>query len=137
MNYVIEKYDSALKETLTKLKKAEKLARVKDTALNRKKGEFKAIIDKAAEEQSRLLAEKTAQKAKFMEKFEELKGKFKSSREKVKGLEREKAILEEEKAALEKEKKNVSLSHIREINRLKDYRSFEVTLEASKLLTSE
>ncbi|KAF3485749.1 hypothetical protein F2Q69_00052475 [Brassica cretica] len=49
--------------------------------------EFKTVIEQAVEEWSRLLAEKTAQKAKFVDKFRELKGKFKTAGEKIKGLE--------------------------------------------------
>ncbi|KAF2592955.1 hypothetical protein F2Q70_00042599 [Brassica cretica] len=75
MNYVVEMYDTALKETISKLKQADKLVRVKYTVLNRRTSEFKATIDKAVAEQSRLLAEKKAQKEKFVEKFGELKGK--------------------------------------------------------------
>ncbi|KAF2606682.1 hypothetical protein F2Q68_00043399 [Brassica cretica] len=74
MNYVVEMYDTALKETISKLKQADKLVRVKYTVLNRRTSEFKATIDKAVAEQSRLLAEKKAQKDKFVEKFGELKG---------------------------------------------------------------
>lgn len=66
MNYVIEKYDSALKETIAKLKKDKKLARVKELALNRKTGEFKAVTDKTAKEHNRLLEERTAQKASLL-----------------------------------------------------------------------
>ncbi|KAF2563318.1 hypothetical protein F2Q70_00017731 [Brassica cretica] len=65
MNYVVELYDTAFK-----LKNAEMLVRVKDSALNRKTSEFKAVIEKAEAEQSRLLAGKKAQKAKFTEKEE-------------------------------------------------------------------
>ncbi|KAF3570500.1 hypothetical protein F2Q69_00059735 [Brassica cretica] len=75
MNYVVKLYDMTLKVTISKLKQAEKLVRVKDTALNRKTSKFEATIDKAAAEQSRLLKEKKAQKEKFAEKFGELKGK--------------------------------------------------------------
>ncbi|KAF3573119.1 hypothetical protein F2Q69_00059778 [Brassica cretica] len=71
MNFVVEMYDTALKETISKLKQADQLVRVKDTTLNRKMSEFKAAIDKAAAEKCRLLEEKKAQK----EKFAELKGK--------------------------------------------------------------
>ena len=116
MNYVVEMYDTALKETISKLKQAEKLVRVKDTALNRKMNEFKATIDMTAAEQSRLLEEKKAQK----EKFGELKGKFKTAGEKIKGLEREKADLEEEKAAWGKEKVATALRNLKEVNRLRD-----------------
>ena len=89
MNYVVELYDTTLKETISNLKQSERLVRAKDTALNRKMSEFRAAIDKAAAEQSRLLAEKKAQKEKFMEKFGELKDKFKTAGEKIRGLERE------------------------------------------------
>ncbi|KAG2282465.1 hypothetical protein Bca52824_053685 [Brassica carinata] len=53
VNYVVELYDTALKETISKLKNAERLVRVKDSALNRKASEFKAG-SKAKAEQSRL-----------------------------------------------------------------------------------
>ncbi|KAF3538409.1 hypothetical protein F2Q69_00024852 [Brassica cretica] len=52
MNYVVEMYDTALKETISKLKQADKLVRVKYTVLNRRTSEFKATIDKAVAEQS-------------------------------------------------------------------------------------
>ncbi|XP_022558249.1 meiosis-specific protein ASY2-like [Brassica napus] len=120
MNYVVELYNTALKETISKLKNAERLVRVKDSALNRKTSEFKAVIEKAEAEQSRLLAGKKVQKAKFTEKFGELKGKFKTAGEKIRVLEREKASLEEEKAAWEKEKAATALRHLNEINRLRD-----------------
>ncbi|KAG2248198.1 hypothetical protein Bca52824_087826 [Brassica carinata] len=100
MNFVVEMYDTALKETIFKLKQTDKIVRAKDTALNRKTSEFKATIDKAAAEQSRLLEEKKAKK----EKFGELKDKFKTAGEKIRGLEREKAALEKEKAAWESKK---------------------------------
>ena len=64
-----------------------------------------------------------------------MKDKFKSSRERVKELEREKAVLEAEKATLEEEKRDVSLIHMREINRLKESRSFEVTHKQVRVQT--
>ncbi|KAF3558286.1 hypothetical protein F2Q69_00013261 [Brassica cretica] len=79
MNYVVELYDTALKETISKLKQSDRLVRARDTVLNRKTSEFRVAIDKAAAEQSRLLAGKKAQKEKFMEKFGELKDKFKNA----------------------------------------------------------
>ncbi|KAF2580021.1 hypothetical protein F2Q68_00005048 [Brassica cretica] len=75
MNYVVELSDTALKETISKLKQSDRLVRARNTVLNRKTSEFRAAIDKAATEQSRLLAGKKAQKEKFMEKFGELKDK--------------------------------------------------------------
>ena len=77
MNYVVELYDTALKETISKVKQSDRLVRARNRVLNRKTSEFRAAIDKAAAEQSRLLAGKKAQKEKFMEKFGELKDKFK------------------------------------------------------------
>ncbi|KAL0660691.1 hypothetical protein Bca4012_097528 [Brassica carinata] len=81
MNYVVELYDTALKETISKLKQSDRLVRARDTVLNRKMSAFRVAIDKAAAEQSRLLAGKKAQKEKFMEKFGELKDKFKNAGE--------------------------------------------------------
>ncbi|KAF2560837.1 hypothetical protein F2Q70_00015688 [Brassica cretica] len=86
VNYVVELYDTALKETISKLKNAERLVRVKDKARNCKTSEFKAVIEKAEAEQSRLLAQKKAQEAKFTGKFGELKGKFKTAGEKIRRL---------------------------------------------------
>ena len=119
MNFVIEKYDTTLKETLAQQRKAERMVRLKDAALLRKSKKFKTVAEKAVEEQDRVLAQKTAPKARFLEKSGELKGKYKSSREKVKELEREKAILEEKKAALERDKTAASLRHLKKINRLR------------------
>lgn len=97
MNYIVELYNSALKETISKLKQSDRLTRARDTALNSKTSEFRAAIDKAAAEQSRLLADKKAQKEKFMERFGELKDKFKNAGEKIRGLERQKAALKKRK----------------------------------------
>ncbi|KAG5397401.1 hypothetical protein IGI04_019215 [Brassica rapa subsp. trilocularis] len=52
--------------------------------------EFKATIDKVAEERAQLLERKKAQKAHFLEKFGELKDKFEAAGTKVRGLEEEK-----------------------------------------------
>ena len=135
MNFAIEKYDTALKDTLAQLGKAEKLAQVRGEALTRKSSEFKKTIDLAVVERDQLLAGKKAHKEGFLERFGELKDKFRSSHERVKELEREKAVLEAEKATLEEEKKDVSLRHMREINRLKESRSFEVTHERVRVQT--
>ncbi|KAF3601894.1 hypothetical protein F2Q69_00036651 [Brassica cretica] len=81
MNYVVELYDTALKETISKLKQSDILVRARDTVLNCMTSEFRVAIDKAAAEQSRLLAGKKAQKEKFMEKFGDLKDKFKNAGE--------------------------------------------------------
>lgn len=129
MNYVVELYDTALKETISKLKQTDRLVRGRDTVLNRKTSEFRAAINKAEAEQSRLLAGKKAQKEKFMEKFGELKDKFKSAGEKIRGLERERTALEKEKTALEEKRVATALRHLKEVNRLRDSQSYEVTHE--------
>ncbi|XP_013594574.1 PREDICTED: uncharacterized protein LOC106302655 [Brassica oleracea var. oleracea] len=67
MNYVVELYDSALKEAMSKLKHANKLTQAKDVAIDRKTKEFKATIDKVAEDRAQLIERKKAQKAHFLE----------------------------------------------------------------------
>ncbi|KAF2602118.1 hypothetical protein F2Q70_00025932 [Brassica cretica] len=136
MNYVVELYDTALKDNISKLKQSDKLVRARDTVLNRKTSEFRAAIDKAAAEQSRLLAGKKAQKEKFMEKFGELKDKLKNAGEKIGGLERERATLEKEKTALEDKRVATALRHLKEVNRLRDSRSYEVTHERVRVQTA-
>uniref|UniRef100_M4F5L3 DUF1204 domain-containing protein n=1 Tax=Brassica campestris TaxID=3711 RepID=M4F5L3_BRACM len=126
MNYVVE-YDSALQETSSKVNQSDRLLRAKDTALNRKMSEFKATIDKVAEEQSRLLAKKIAQKEKFVEKFGVLKNKFKTAGEKIRGLERENDAWKREKTALEEKMVTTALRHLKEVNQLRDSRSFETS----------
>ncbi|KAF3494238.1 hypothetical protein DY000_02052422 [Brassica cretica] len=102
----------------------------------KKKPSSEAAIDKAAAEQSRLLADKKSQKEKFMERFGELKDKFKNAGEKIRGLEREKAALEKEKAALEERRVATALRHLKEVNRLRDSRSYEVTHERVRVQTA-
>ncbi|KAF2567481.1 hypothetical protein F2Q68_00025453 [Brassica cretica] len=114
MNYVVELCDTSLKETISKLKQSDRLVQARDTVLNCKMSEFRAAIDKAAAEQSRLLAGKKAQKEKFMEKFGEMKDKFKNAGEKIRGLKRERAALEKEKTALEEKRVATTLRHLKE-----------------------
>ena len=78
-----------------------------------------------------------------MEKFGELKDKFKTAGEKIRGLEREKAALQKEKTALEKEKTaleekrvTTALRHLKEVNRLRDSRSYKVTHERVRVQTA-
>ncbi|XP_013668902.1 meiosis-specific protein ASY2-like [Brassica napus] len=129
MNYVVELYDTSLKETISKLTQADKLMRVKDAALNRKTREFKAMIDKTAAERSRV-------NFGSHNKFGELKGKFKAAGEKIRGLEHEKAALEKEKVAWKGEKVTTSLRHLKEINRRRDSRRYEVTHERVRVQTA-
>ena len=84
MNYLVEKYDSALKQTMIQLGAAEKLARTRLSAIERLWAENKKANDKATEEKEVLRA-----------KFEELEGKLKSDRLAKKELRREKTRLEQ------------------------------------------
>ena len=129
MNYVVELYDSALKEATSKLKQADKLARAKDVAIDRKTKEFKATIDKVAEDRAQLIERKKAQKAHFLEKFGELKDKFEAAGAKIRGLEEEKKAWLREKAAMEEKMVSTALRHLKEVNRLRDSRGYEVTHE--------
>jgi len=136
MNYVVELYDSALKEATSKLKQADKLARAKDVAIDRKTKEFKATIDKVAEERAQLIERKKAQKAHFLEKFGELKDKFEAAGAKIRGLEEEKKAWLREKAAMEEKMVSTALRHLKEVNRLRDSRGYEVTHERFRVQTA-
>ena len=68
-------------------------------------------------------------KRRSLRRSSELKDKFKTAGEKIKGLKWEKAALEKEKAPWERKKVTTALRHLKEINRLRDSRSYEVTHE--------
>ena len=121
MNFVVELYDSALKEATSKLKHSDKLLRAKDTAHDRNEKEFKATIDRVAEERTRLLARKKAQEA---------------AGAKIRGLEEEKNAWTREKAALEEKMVSTALRHLKEVNRLRDSRGYEVTHERVRVQTA-
>ncbi|KAF2556036.1 hypothetical protein F2Q68_00017188 [Brassica cretica] len=132
MNYLVEKYDSALKQTMIQLGAAEKLARTRLRAIERLRAENKKANNKAAEEKEVLRV-----------KFEELEGKLKSDRLAKKELRREKirleqtaAALEKEKAELEEERDAVVETLVKERQRLRDSRIQEVTRERVKVQTA-
>ncbi|KAF3523287.1 hypothetical protein F2Q69_00051121 [Brassica cretica] len=81
MNFLVEKYDSALKQTMIQLGSSEKLAQTRLKVIERVRAEHKKANEKAAEEKEILRV-----------KFEELEGKLKSSsaarKELVCGLDR-------------------------------------------------
>ncbi|KAF3518687.1 hypothetical protein DY000_02061072 [Brassica cretica] len=93
MNYLVEKYDSALKQTKIPLGASEKLTRARLGAIERMRAEHKKASDKVAEEKEVLRV-----------KFEELEGKLESGKSAKKKLTREKVHLEQAIASLEKEK---------------------------------
>ena len=68
MNFLVEKYDSALKQTMIQLGSSEKLAQARLKAIERVRDEHKKANEKAAKEKEVLRV-----------KFEELEGKLKSA----------------------------------------------------------
>ncbi|KAF3549682.1 hypothetical protein DY000_02010127 [Brassica cretica] len=128
MNYLVEKFDSTLKQTMVQLGVSEKLVQARLKAIERVRAEHKKANDKAAEEKEVLRV-----------KFEELEGKLNSDRTSKKELAREKARLEQATVALEKEKAELREEReaameklIKERQRLKDSRSLEVAIDALK-----
>ncbi|KAG2247134.1 hypothetical protein Bca52824_086762 [Brassica carinata] len=83
MNYLVEKYDSTLKQTMTQLGASEKLARTRLGVIERLRAENKKAGDQAVKEKEVLRV-----------KFKELKEKLKSDRLAKKEALREKARLE-------------------------------------------
>ena len=69
MNFLVEKYDSALKQTMIQLGASEKLAQARLKAIERVRDEHKKANEKAEKEKEILRV-----------KFEELEGKLKSDR---------------------------------------------------------
>ncbi|KAF2618667.1 hypothetical protein F2Q68_00040422 [Brassica cretica] len=129
MNFLVEKYDSALKQTMIQLGSSEKLAQTRLKVIERVRAEHKKANEKAAEEKEILRV-----------KFEELEGKLKSSSAARKELVREKSHLEQKAANLEKEKTELVEERdaavdklIRERQHLRDSRGLEVTRERERV----
>jgi len=129
MNFLVEKYDSALKQTMIQLGSSEKLAQARLKAIERVREEHKKANEKAAKEKEILRV-----------KFEELEGKLKSAGAARKELTRENTRLEQATANLEKEKAELLEERdaaveklIREGQRLRDSRSLEVTRERERV----
>ena len=125
MNFLVEKYDSALKQTMIKLGSSEKLAQARLKAIERVRAEHKKANEKASKEKEILRV-----------KFEELEGKFKSAGAVKKELARENTPLEQAAATLEKEKTELLEERdaaveklIGERQCLRDSRGLEVTRE--------
>jgi len=129
MNFLVEKYDSALKQTMIQLGSSEKLAQARLKAIERVRDEHKNANEKAAKEKEVLRV-----------KFEELEGKLKSAGAAKKELARENTRLEQATATLEKEKAELLEERdaaveklIRERQRLRDSRGLEVTRERERV----
>ena len=129
MNFLVEKYDSALKQTMIKLGSSEKLAQARLKAIERVRAEHKKANEKAEKETEILRV-----------KFEELEGKLKSDRAAKKELARENTRLEQAAVTLEKEKAELLEERdaaveklIRERQPLRDSRGLEVTRERERV----
>ncbi|KAF2533227.1 hypothetical protein F2Q70_00031384 [Brassica cretica] len=129
MNFLVEKYDSALKQTMIQLGSSERLAQARLKAIERVRAEHKKANEKAAKEKEILRV-----------KFKELEGKLKSARAARKELARENTRLEQVAANLEKEKTELLEERdaaveklIRERQRLRDSRGLEVTRERERV----
>ncbi|KAG2298807.1 hypothetical protein Bca52824_035279 [Brassica carinata] len=125
MNVLVEKYDTALKQTMTELSASAKLARARLGVIERLRADQKKISEKTLEEKEVLRV-----------KFEGLEAALEADRAAKKELAREKAILERAKADLEKEKAELQAERnavtqklIQERKHLRDSRSQEVTRE--------
>ncbi|KAF3537158.1 hypothetical protein F2Q69_00024205 [Brassica cretica] len=84
MNFLVEKYDTALKQTMIQLGSSEKLAQARLKAIEGVRAEHKKANEKAAKEKEILRV-----------KLEELEGKLKSARAAKKELARENTRLEQ------------------------------------------
>ncbi|KAF2569078.1 hypothetical protein F2Q68_00025752 [Brassica cretica] len=129
MKFLVEKYDSALKQTMIQLGSSEKLAQARLKAIERVRAEHKKANEKAAEKKEVLRV-----------KFEELEGKLKSAGAAKKNLARENTHLEQAAATLEKEKTELLEERdaaveklIGERQRLRDSRGLEVTRERERV----
>ncbi|KAF3511315.1 hypothetical protein F2Q69_00006155 [Brassica cretica] len=129
MNFLVDKNDSALKQTMIQLGSTEKLAQARLKAIERVRAQHKKANKKAAKEKEVLRV-----------KFEELEGKLKSAGAAKKELARENTRLEQAAATLEKEKTELLEERdaaveklIGERQRLRDSRGLEVTRERERV----
>lgn len=118
MNVLVGAYEFELRRTVVQLAAAEKLARMRDLAVDRVRGELKEAKDKALEEKEILRGQ-----------FEKLEEMLKSSQSARKKLREENKALKERVAFLEEES-------TAEGKRLRDSRVYEVTQERIRVLNA-
>ncbi|KAG2306969.1 hypothetical protein Bca52824_026717 [Brassica carinata] len=125
INVLVEKYDIALKQTMTELGASVKLARVRFGVIERLRADQERTSKKTLEEKEALRV-----------KFEGLEATLKADRAAKKELARERAILEKTNAELEKEKVELQAERdvvaqklIEKRKRLRDSRGQEVSRE--------
>ena len=123
-NFVVEKYDSTLKEALAESEKLKKTVASESRLLRRKKAKWQGEFERMAKKRDRVVARRKAQKKRADTAEEELS----IARSTIEALELRKANLMEEigvKAA----------EHKKELDRLRDSRVYEVTKERVRIET--
>ncbi|KAL0701830.1 hypothetical protein Bca4012_057952 [Brassica carinata] len=132
MNVLVEKYDTALKQTMTELGASAKLARVRLGVIERLRADQERISKKTIEEKEALGV-----------KFEGLEAALKADRAAKKDLACETAALEKANAQMEKEKAELQTKRdavteklIEERQRLRDSRGQEVSRERVRVQTA-
>ena len=124
MNFVVEKYDTALKETREALRKSEKEVVAKGRLYRRKRAEWRDEYEKMAEKRERAIAHRKIQR----EQAEAAEAKLSVANSTIAILESRKANLMEEMGAKAEEYK-------RDLDRLRDSRVYEVTKERVRVET--
>ncbi|KAJ4900740.1 Uncharacterized protein Rs2_14691 [Raphanus sativus] len=125
MNMLVAAYEGELRHTVVQLAAADKLARVRQLAIDRVKGELKEVKDKSIEDKEIL-----------REQFEKLEDKLKSSQFSKNRLSEENAVLRKKVADLEEQNASISAELASEGKRLRDSRVYEVTQERVRVLSA-
>ncbi|KAJ4865743.1 Uncharacterized protein Rs2_52741 [Raphanus sativus] len=125
MNMLVAAYEGELRHTVVQLAAAEKLARVRQLAIDRVKGELKEVKDKAIEDKEILRGQ-----------FEKLEDKLKSSQFSRNRLSEENAVLRKRVADLEEQNASIAAELASEGKRLRDSRVYEVTQERVRVLSA-
>ena len=123
-NFVVEKYDSALKETLAESEKLKKTVVSKSRLLRWRKAEWQEEFERMAEKRDRAVARRNALKKRADAAEEELS----VARSTIEALELRKANLMEEIGAK-------AVEHKKELDRLRDSRIYAVTKERVRVET--
>ena len=124
MNFVVEKYDTALNEACESLKKSEKAMVAKSRLYRRKRAEWQGEYEKMAEKRERAIARRKIQR----ERANAAEAELSIARSTIAALELRKANLVEEMGVKAAE-------HKRELDRLRDSRVYEFTKERVRVET--
>ncbi|KAG2251583.1 hypothetical protein Bca52824_081719 [Brassica carinata] len=124
MNFVVEKYDTALKKTREALRKSEKAVAATGKLLRRKKAEWRDEFVRMAEKRERAIARKKIQR----ERADAAEAELSIANVTIATLESRKASLMEEMGVKAEE-------HKKELGRLRDSRVYGVTKERMRVET--